>query len=81
MPEETKEWEWDYLNGVHLYEAGNVVWYEKETSVRFASGAACSQTYEDFLAKGPCYGGKVPPEILQAVTEAVRKRVAQGRVG
>ena len=64
-----KWWEWGN-EGVDLYE-DHLTWVEKETAVRFASGAACDQTLDDVLKRGPYVNG-VPADILTAVTQAVR---------
>jgi hypothetical protein len=57
---------------VDLFE-DHLTWFEKEGPVRFASGAACDQTLDDFLERGPHVDG-VPADVLHEVTSAVRRR-------
>ena len=70
---EMKRWEWGregvVLNDDHL------TWYEKEGAVRFASGAACDQPFDDFLKRGPHVDG-VPPGVLSEVVKAVQEQIA-----
>jgi hypothetical protein len=66
-------WTWGN-EGVDVY-PDHLVWYEKEGPVRFASGAACEQKFDDFLARGPWVNG-VPAEVVEAVTLAVKKILA-----
>ena len=47
-------WQWGN-QGVDVYEH-RLTWFEKEGPVRFAGGAACDQTLDDFLSKGPLVG-------------------------
>jgi hypothetical protein len=61
-------WEWGQ-RGVDLYD-DHLTWYEKEGPVRFASGAACDQKLDDFLARGPWVDG-VPVDVVDAVTRAI----------
>jgi len=67
-------WEWGYNQFVQV-EADHITWGEKEGAVRFASGAACDQTFEHFLANGP-WVDNVPPEVLEVVTTAVKAKLA-----
>jgi hypothetical protein len=62
-------WEWGN-RGVDLY-VDHLTWFEKEGPVRFASGAACDQTLDDFVARGPWDDG-VPADIRSEVDRAVR---------
>lgn len=62
-------WEWG-SEGVDLYD-DHLTWYEKEGPVRFASGAACDQTIDDFLQRGPWVDG-VPADVVTAVTQAIK---------
>ena len=61
-------WEWGN-RGVDLY-ADHLLWFEKETAVRFASGAAHKQSLEDFLRRGPS-NDDVPEPIVHAIKRAV----------
>ena len=64
------DWEWGYNEGVRI-ENDHILWYEKIGAVAFASGAACEQTFEHFLANGP-WIDNVPPMIVAELTRAVR---------
>ncbi|VTR93509.1 unnamed protein product [Gemmata massiliana] len=65
-------WEWDD-QGVQVH-AAHLTWFEKEGAARFASGAACDQSFDDFLARGPWVDG-VPAEVVAEVTRVVQARV------
>ena len=67
-------WEWGN-QGVDVYE-DRLTWFEKEGSVRFASGAACDQTFDDFVSNGPHVDG-VPADVLAEVTRVVRRQVVK----
>ena len=69
-----KDWEWG-REGVTLYD-DHITWYEKESSVRFASGGACDQTFESFFQRGPWVDG-VPPEVVAELNTAVREQIAK----
>ncbi len=69
-----KWWEWD-REGVELHD-DHLTWVEKEGPVRFASGAACDQSFESFFERGPWVDG-VPPEIVAEVTAALREHLAK----
>jgi hypothetical protein len=73
--EPIKRWEWGN-EGVVL-DDDHLTWYENEGASRFASGAACDQSLDDFLKRGPHVDG-VPPDILSEVNRAVREHLAKG---
>lgn len=64
-------WEWGD-QGVQIHDA-HLTWFEKEGAARFASGAACDQTFADFLARGP-WVDDVPAEVVTEVTRVVRAK-------
>ncbi|WP_157369738.1 hypothetical protein [Zavarzinella formosa] len=74
--EQVTRWEWG--NEGVAFEDGHLLWYEKEGASRFASGAACEQTFDKFLENGPQYDG-VPPEILSELTKAVHRHMAEAK--
>ncbi|MDB5341506.1 MAG: hypothetical protein JWN70_7125 [Planctomycetaceae bacterium] len=68
-----KWWEWGN-EGAELHD-DHLTWFEKEGAVRFASGAACDQSFEDFFQRGPHVDG-VPADILAEVNQALRDHLA-----
>jgi len=66
-------WTW-YDEGVEVHDA-HLTWFQREGADRYASGAACDQTFDDFLARGPWVDG-VPPQVVEAVTVVVRAKLA-----
>jgi len=67
-----ERWEWG--NEGVVIENGHLVWYEAIGSCGFASGAACEQTFKDFIAHGPRVPG-APEEVIEQVRQAVRTRL------
>ncbi len=53
-----KWWEWGN-EGVELHD-DHMTWVEKEGPMRFASGAACDQPFDDFLKRGRISPGSHP---------------------
>ncbi|MDB5386265.1 MAG: hypothetical protein JWM11_1911 [Planctomycetaceae bacterium] len=68
--------EWEYFGpyGVR-FEGDHLLWYEKEGSVRFASGGACEQTFDEFIKYGP-HMDNVPADVAAEVAAAIETRMA-----
>jgi hypothetical protein len=66
--------EWEYFGpyGVR-FEGDHLLWYEREGEVRFASGGACEQTFEDFWKNGP-HMENVPAKVAAEVAAAIVAR-------
>jgi hypothetical protein len=68
--------DWQYYGpyGVR-FEDDHLLWYEREGSVRFASGGACEQSFADFMRDGPDMEN-VPADVAAEVAAAVMARVS-----
>jgi len=64
----TTEWTWAN-KGVSI-ENGHLVWFEQLGAVSYASGAASTQEFDDFRAKGPAVEG-VPDDVLAELTREI----------
>lgn len=72
----TKWWEWaGGRYGLNI-EDGQLIWWEAEGPVRFASGGAAYQTFEDFLESGPRDSG-APADVVAEATVEIGRLLAE----
>ncbi|WP_020471528.1 hypothetical protein [Zavarzinella formosa] len=67
-----RHWSWGN-EGVELYD-DHLLWYQEQAG-SFSGGAASEQSFEEFMRQGTRIE-RVPPDVLEELSKAVRKRIA-----